>query len=457
MSETIVDPLAAAAAAPESSPTVFEPVHTVIENVKGERVYLACPDYVSDAAINLSENSIKVLEKRYLRRDYDGSFLETPASMFYRVAYHIAQVENEHGGDAAAAAHTFYDLLSQRRFFPNSPTFTGAGTPLGQLAACFVLPIEDDMGKASDGIFSTLRVAALIQQTGGGNGFSFSRLRPKNDLVHTSSGRATGPVGFLRVYDQAFGEIAQGGSRRGANMGVLRVDHPDIEEFITCKAEEGKIANFNISVAITDEFMAAVRDDTDFNLRNPRDGKIWRTVRARDLFEKIVKYAHHNGEPGALFIDAANRTNPVPHLYDLEATNPCGEQWLGPYENCCLGSINLAYHVKKTEDGATVVDWDLLRRSIRESTHFLDNVVSANAYVPAVPEVAEAAYRARRIGLGIMGLGDLMYHLGIRYGSEEGQEFAAQVMEFVRLQLHAEEHRAGQGARRVPGLHRQHL
>ncbi len=432
MSETIIDPLAAAAAASESSPTVLEPVHTVIENVKGERVYLACPAYVSDAAINLSENSIKVLEKRYLRRDYDGSFLETPAGMFYRVAYHIAQAENEHGGDAAAAAHTFYDLLSQRRFFPNSPTFTGAGTPLGQLAACFVLPIEDDMGKASDGIFSTLRVAALIQQTGGGNGFSFSRLRPKNDVVHTSSGRATGPVGFLRVYDQAFGEIAQGGSRRGANMGVLRVDHPDIEEFITCKAEEGKIANFNISVAITDEFMAAVRDDTDFNLRNPRDGKIWRTVRARDLFAKIVKYAHHNGEPGALFIDAANRTNPVPHLYDLEATNPCGEQWLGPYENCCLGSINLAYHVKKTEDGATVVDWELLRRSIRESTHFLDNVVSANAYVPAVPEVAEAAYRARRIGLGIMGLGDLMYHLGIRYGSEEGQEFAAQVMEFVR-------------------------
>jgi ribonucleoside-diphosphate reductase alpha chain len=436
MSKTSIDPLAAAAAAPEAtpelSPAVSERVHTVIENVKGERVYLAFPEYVSDAAINLSENSIKVLERRYLRRDLDGSFLETPAGMFYRVAYHIAQVENEHNGDAAAAARAFYDLLAQRRFFPNSPTFTGAGTPLGQLAACFVLPIEDDMGKASDGIFSTLRVAALIQQTGGGNGFSFSRLRPKSDVVHTSSGRATGPVGFLRVYDQAFGEIAQGGSRRGANMGVLRVDHPDIEEFIICKAEEGKIVNFNISVAITDEFMAAVRDDTDFNLRNPRDGKIWRTLRARDLFEKIVKYAHHNGEPGALFIDAANRTNPVPHLYDLEATNPCGEQWLGPYENCCLGSINLACHVTTTLDGEAVVDWELLRRSVFESTHFLDNVVSANAYVPSVPEVAEAAYRARRIGLGIMGLGDMMYKLGIRYGSEEGQEFAAQIMEFVR-------------------------
>ncbi len=660
------------------------------------------------------------------------------------------------------------------------------------------------MGKTSDGIFSTLRVAALIQQTGGGNGFSFSRLRPKDDVVHTSSGRATGPVGFLRVYDQAFGEIAQGGSRRGANMAVLRCDHPDIEEFIVCKAEEGKVSNFNISVAITDEFMIACKQDTEFALRNPRDGKVWRMVRARDLFDKIVKYAHHNGEPGTLFIDAANRSNPVPHLYDLEATNPCvtgdtliytkdglqtaknlyesqkpsmvtldsrfgeeatfspvstpvfmtglkpvyqlttkegytvkatanhrimsakgwvelgelqtgdkihvlnrkggfgyegsfelgsvlgwiygdgtlniaggaglmffgreralapmfagyvndlvgvdnhrntyaptrsytiapqelnernesrvisqrlkelvtnlgisdkelvpdiiftgseemqrgflqalfsadgtvldnvnkgvsvrlssskvallsgvqqlllnfgifskvyknrrhagyanlpngkganqaypilaqhelvvskenlfqyaqeigflqeekteklqnalasygkrgpysenfvttvesieligeelvydlheplthsfiangivvhncGEQWLGPYENCCLGSVNLTEHVTVAADGRPVVDWDLLRRSVEESTHFLDNVVTINAYVPSVPEVAAAAHRARRIGLGIMGLGDMMYKLGIRYGSEEGQEFAAQIMEFVRF------------------------
>jgi ribonucleoside-diphosphate reductase alpha chain len=297
--------------------------YTVIENEKGKRVRLdALPSYVSDEEINLTPNSIKVLEKRYLRRDIDGTLLETPAGMFYRLAYHLAQVETEHGGDVEGTTETFYKLLTERRFYPNSPTFTGAGTPLGQLAACFVLPIEDDMGKSSDGIFSTLRVAALIQQTGGGNGFSFSRLRPKNDVVHTSAGRATGPVGFLRVYDQAFGEIAQGGSRRGANMGVLRVDHPDIEEFITCKAEEGKIANFNISVAITDEFMQAVQTDRDFALRNPRDGKVWKMVRARALFDKIVEYAHHNGEPGALFIDAANRSNPVPHLYQLEATNP---------------------------------------------------------------------------------------------------------------------------------------
>ncbi len=405
---------------------------TVIENVAGHRVALTPPDYVDESKIKLNDNSRKVLERRYLRRDIDGTLLETPAGMFYRIAYHIAQVEKQHNEDAEAATEAFYKLLSEYRFFPNSPTFTGAGTPLGQLAACFVLPIEDDMGKGRDGIFSTLRVAALIQQTGGGNGFSFSRLRPKNDIVHTSAGRATGPVGFLRVYDQAFGEIAQGGTRRGANMGVLRVDHPDIEEFIECKAKEGSISNFNISVAITDSFMQAVKDDTDFDLINPRNGEVFRSVRARDLFDKIVKYAHHNGEPGALFIDAANRSNPVPHLYDLEATNPCGEQWLGPYENCCLGSINLGVHVTHDTEGKAVVDWDLLRRSIYESTHFLDNVVTANAYVPVVPEVAEAAYRARRIGLGIMGLGDMMYLLGIRYGSEEGQEFAAQIMEFVR-------------------------
>jgi ribonucleoside-diphosphate reductase alpha chain len=425
-----------AVAAPALDPATAKPAptaaFTVIENVKGQRAQLAVPAYVNDEAIALSENSIKVLEKRYLRRDINGALLETPAGMFYRVAYHIAQVEKDHDGDVDGLTETFYRLLTERRFFPNSPTFTGAGTPLGQLAACFVLPIEDDMGKSSDGIFSTLRVAALIQQTGGGNGFSFSRLRPKNDVVHTSSGRATGPVGFLRVYDQAFGEIAQGGSRRGANMAVLRCDHPDIEDFITCKAEEGKVANFNISVAITDEFMQCCKEDSDFPLRNPRDGAVWKTVRARDLFDKIIQYAHHNGEPGALFIDAANRSNPVPHLYDLEATNPCGEQWLGPYENCCLGSINLNEHVTIDATGAAVVDWALLRRSTEESTHFLDNVVSANAYVPVVPQVAEAAHRARRIGLGIMGLGDMMYKLGIRYGSAEGQEFAAQIMEFVR-------------------------
>ncbi|MEP0805355.1 MAG: ribonucleoside reductase class II [Chloroflexota bacterium] len=761
----------------------------------------------------LTDNARQVLMRRYVRRGEDGKPVETVEEMFWRVAYHVAKVEEQWGADVHARTIEYYHLLSSKKFFPNSPTFTGAGTPLGQLAACFVLPITDDMGRDSAGIFQTLRDAALIQQTGGGNGFSFSRLRPKGAMVHTSAGQATGPVGFLRVYDHAFGEIAQGGTRRGANMAVLRVDHPDVEEFITCKTDENSITNFNISVGITDAFMRAVKEDKEWELRfpDPKDAKAkgfsgtleqaeaagvkintYGKVRARDIFDKIVKQAHHNGEPGVLFLDAANRSNPVPHLYPLEATNPCvtgdtliyteqglrradelaeegmglsvttdsrfgtetflpathvfqtgvkpvyrlitregyelrltddhrvmtsrgwvetrnlqlgdrvhilnrkggfgsagtleegrvlgwlvgdgtinvvravlsffgdekrelapmfaemvtnlvensnqrraypvgivnvddrdearvasdrlrdwasrfgiteerkhfvpsavfagseafqrgflqalftadgqvndggekgcsvrlsashlvllkdvqrlllnfgiasriyenrrlagyrmmpdgkggskeyfhqpqhelaisktnlirfaneigflteakqskladylsrmirgpyeesflatvltiepdgvepvydlhqpdthsfianglvvhncGEQWLGPYENCCLGSVNLNEHCGP--DGT--VDWELLRQSVVTATRFLDDVVEANAYVPAVPQLKEAAHRARRIGLGIMGLADLMYHVGVRYGSREGQEFGAQVMEFVR-------------------------
>ncbi|MFQ5923283.1 MAG: adenosylcobalamin-dependent ribonucleoside-diphosphate reductase [Anaerolineales bacterium] len=378
--------------------------------------------------VELADNARTVLVKRYVRRQPDGEPGESVDEMFWRVAFHVAAPEIEFDGDQMTLARQLYELLVSKRFFPNSPTFTGAGTPLGQLAACFVLPISDDMGRDSSGIFQTLRDAALIQQTGGGNGFSFSRLRHKGSLVKSSAGMATGPVGFLRVYDKAFGEIAQGGTRRGANMAVLRVDHPDIRDFITCKVDENQITNFNISVGVTDEFIEAVRDDTTFELIAPHSGKAVESVPAREIFDLMVKHAHHNGEPGILFLDSANRNNPVPHLYELEATNPCGEQWLGPYENCCLGSINLAQHFGPS--GA--VDWDKLEESIALSTRFLDNVVSANAYVPAVPQLREAANRARRIGLGIMGLGDLMYNVGVRYGSEEAQEFAAQVMEFVR-------------------------
>jgi len=761
--------------------------------------------------VDLTENARTVLTRRYVRRSKEGHPAETVEEMFWRVAYHVAKVEETWGNDVTSRAREYYHLLTTKCFFPNSPTFTGAGTPLGQLAACFVLPITDDMGRDSAGIFQTLRDAALIQQTGGGNGFSFSRLRPKAALVKSSAGQATGPVGFLRVYDKAFGEIAQGGTRRGANMAVLRVDHPDVEDFITCKTDENAITNFNISVGITDAFMEAVRNDELWDLRFPDVSareyhefhgtleqaeaagvpiKVFKSVPARQLFDKIITQAHHNGEPGVLFLDASNRSNPVPHLYQLEATNPCvtgetlvatptgwrradtvqegdeictvlgtgrvatvdinyqmpvydlhlsdgaavrvtgshqfhvrksrtkffeprslnemqvgdwvrvykasmpdnrvpatttglsdrnygllvgvlvgdgcytphalsknvvristhaddeewnailresfarvgvekmysyvnkgsrsmmidpkpgrliadwvrslplepargpekrlpdvyvnsnrefltglldglfstdgsvdlqsnhpllrfhtsslelaqqvrrillmfgiyaristsvrkrhdindrtlrydrpkydvtisgdslgrffeqvnlshpgkrmrleeaalhsnftggnwaakvvkiepagvatvydlyeprsdtwitegfvsrgcGEQWLGPYENCCLGSVNLAEH--SAPDGK--VDWEKLRQSVELSTIFLDDVVEANAYVPAVPQLKEAAHRARRIGLGIMGLGDLMYHAGIRYGSEEGQEFSAQVMEFVR-------------------------
>ncbi|MEX1247356.1 MAG: adenosylcobalamin-dependent ribonucleoside-diphosphate reductase, partial [Anaerolineales bacterium] len=400
--------------------------------------------------IELGENALQVFQRRYMRRGHDGQPIETVEQTYWRVAYHVGKVESKWGGDASKIAESFYAMLGGQLFTPNSPTFTGAGTPIGQLAACFVLPISDDMGRASSGIFQTLRDAALIQQTGGGNGFAFSRLRPKDAHVKTSAGRATGPVGFLRVYDEAFGEIAQGGTRRGANMAVLRCDHPDVEDFINCKTDENAITNFNISVGITDAFMRAVRDDADWDLRfiNVTDAnskgfdgtleqaeaagiaiKVHKTVKARELFAKIVRQAHHNGEPGCLFLDAANRSNPVPHLYPLEATNPCGEQWLGPYENCCLGSINLAQHFGPNGS----VDWEKLGQTTELSTRFLDDVVEENAYVPAVPQLKEAAYRARRIGLGIMALADLLYHVGIRYGSEEAQEFSAQVMEFVRF------------------------
>jgi ribonucleoside-diphosphate reductase alpha chain len=400
--------------------------------------------------IELNDNALSVFIKRYSRRGLDGKPIETQQDTFWRVAYHVAKVEEYWDNDVTEIAKDFYGLLGRKRFFPNSPTFTGAGTPLGQLAACFVLPISDDMGRLDSGIFQTLRDAALIQQTGGGNGFSFSRLRPRRSPVKSSAGQATGPVGFLRVYDQAFGEIAQGGTRRGANMAVLRVDHPDIEDFITCKTDEYAITNFNISVGITDAFMQAVENNEDWPLRfidvsDPRykefSGtmeeaealglpiKVHKTVSARELFNKIVHQAHHNGEPGLLFLDTANRGNPVPHLYDLEATNPCGEQFLGPYENCCLGSINLAQHF----GAEAMVDWDLLKESTELATRFLDDVVDANAYVPSVPQLYKAAKNARRIGLGIMGLADLLYHVGIRYGSEEAQEFVAQVMEFIRF------------------------
>ncbi len=425
-----------------------------MEQASGERIdrYGLIPTPEMPAGIpeiQLTDNARQVLTRRYVRRNREGKPAESVEGMFWRVAYHVAKVEKSWNGGEMERARQFYELLTSKQFFPNSPTFTGAGTPLGQLAACFVLPISDDMGRHEAGIFQTLRDAALIQQTGGGNGFSFSRLRPKNTLVKSSAGQATGPVGFLRVYDKAFGEIAQGGTRRGANMAVLRVDHPDIEEFITCKTDENAITNFNISVGITDAFMRAVENDELWDLRFPDVSSqayhefhgtleeaekagipiiTFRQVKARELFDKIVRQAHHNGEPGMLFLDTANRSNPVPHLYQLEATNPCGEQWLGPYENCCLGSVNLG----EMFGLAHQVDWEKLRQAVETATIFLDDVIQANAYVPAVPQLKQAADQARRIGLGMMGLGDLMYHCRIRYGSDEGQEFAAQVIEFIR-------------------------
>ena len=377
--------------------------------------------------IILSENSKVILEKRYLRKDESGNPSETVEEMFNRIVKVVAEPDAPYK-DITKTQQDFYNLLTTKRFFPNSPTFTGAGTPLGQLAACFVLPISDDMGKKTDGIFTTLRDAALIQQLGGGNGFSFSDLRSRGSVVKSSFGKASGPIGFMGVYDKAFGEIAQGGVRRGANMAVLRVDHPDIREFIRCKSEEGEIANFNISVALTEKFMKAVVADENYELVDPSTKEVIEAPKAREIFDLIVEHAFKNGEPGVLFIDTANKDNPVPHLYELKATNPCGEQWLGPYENCCLGSINLAEHL----DAEGSIDWELLQESVELSTRFLDNVVSANKYVPGVPQLKESALDARRIGLGFMGLADAMYAGGIRYGSAKGQEFASKITEFIR-------------------------
>ena len=376
--------------------------------------------------IKISDNAKEIFKRRYLLKGIDGNPIENIDEAFYRVASHVADAEKTQKLKEEYTQN-FNNLMRSLRFVPNSPTWTGSKTKLGQLAACFVLPIIDDMGKEPAGIFDTLKNAVLIQQTGGGNGFSFSRLRPKGARVSASNGVATGPISFLKAYDVAFGSVSQGGTRRGANMAVLRVDHPDIRDFIKCKASEGAITNFNISVGITDKFMEAVKSKSTFDLINPVDGTVWETIDATELFNEIIHYAFVNGEPGCLFLDKANAENPVPNQYTLEATNPCGEQWLGPYENCCLGHVNINESVINGK-----LDWEHLKETITLGTRFLDNVVTQNAYVPAVPQLKEAAYRNRRIGLGFLGLADAMYKLNIRYGSRESLEFASQITEFIR-------------------------
>lgn len=383
----------------------------------------------------LNPHAASIMINRYSLRDEQGQPVESPAEIFMRTARIVAEAENNYrvgGENAIEIREKFFDMLYNMRFVPNGRTMANAGTKYGQLANCFVLPIEDDLGKGTDSIFSVLRKAILTLQTGGGVGFSFGRIRPKDAGISTSKGKATGAVSFVKVYDTAFWVIGQGGGRRSAAMAVLPVWHPDIFEFVKCKAEEGQITNFNISVGITDEFMEAVRKNGDFALRHPENGDVYRMVKARDLFEEIVTYAYKNGEPGVLFLDAANRENPVPHLYKLEATNPCGEQFLGPYENCCLGSVNLREHVAKVKGDGYRIDWDQLAETVHLSVRFLDNVVDVNKYVSAVPELEEAAHKVRRIGLSIMGMSDMMYMVGVTYGTDKGQELASQIMEYIR-------------------------
>lgn len=392
----------------------------------------------------LTPNAQEVMINRYALRDDDGNPKETVRDILSRTARVVAQAEHNYrdGSTPQEVEKKFLDLLQDFRFMPNGRTLANAGTGWGQLANCFVLPISDDMGRTQDGIFTTLRDAVLVLQSGGGVGFSFGRIRPKGDSIGSSKGKATGAVSFLKVYDTAFWVIGQGGGRRSACMAVLPVHHPDIREFIHCKEREGVIEHFNISVGITDTFMEAVEKDTDFPLINPRNGEVWERVKARELFHDIVHFAHHNGEPGVLYLDAGNRENPTPSQGDLEATNPCGEQLLLPYENCCMASINLAEHVKLDKKKKGIfpysVDWEKLAETVGYTVRWLDDVVDVNKYVSAVPELEEAAKRNRRIGVSIMGLADMLYAVGVRYGSEKGIDFAGQVMEFIRFHtLHA--------------------